>query len=200
MGDAHGPGVGVFVGRKGSPRAPPSPRVDEPSELEVPVALRRSKTAAWAAFLAAVTSLLMPWWLIRGVQAGTVFDEVQIGVFSPDAAYSHAWLPYATGGLVLLAAGWMFVRIAGRSHLYEPDVWRRDLWIQAGIIAAALLSTQFWPQGEVGAFFETARFADNGTFTGTEQFERVAMAGLGFWSAALSLLCLLAAGLLARRR
>ncbi len=145
------------------------------------------------AFFLLLTSVWLPWWLVRYESQGVRYDQVAVGLFSPEAPASTQ-VPYLTAALVLAIVAWVFVRVAGRSIVYEPAVWRRDLWLQCGVLAAALVSCLFWPD-EVHAFWGGRTY---GLVNATGSFSEVALPGLGFWCATLALGLLLAAAWMSR--
>lgn len=160
---------------------------DERPDEEAPPGLRKSRGWALGAFLATLTSLWLPWW-------GAEYEE------STGYGYTFAAKPFGLGNaaegtemvaiwvttvLVLIAAGWLFVRIAGKSWLYEADAWQRDLLIVAGVLVAAMVATGFWP---TDLPFWGGRSYENLTEGATA--EATFAPALGWWTAALAVLLL----------
>lgn len=153
-----------------------------------------SRRLAIAAFLLAVTSLLLAWWRVTWTTAGTaVRDDVRL--FRPEEPLTTAWGPWLTGGLVLAAVGLLFVRIAARSERHEPPAWRRDLGVAALLLALALLSGMLWP-AEVPSFWGGRTYAVENV---TTEVTETAMPGLGWWVALVALALLVLARLLSRQ-
>jgi hypothetical protein len=146
----------------------------------------KSRRWAIAAFLALVTSVLMPWW-------GVTWDDGQIPIresvslFRAEAPLTTSWGPTLAGVLVAAAVALLFVRIAARSDIHEPVSWRRDLRIALGLAAAAVASALFWPSG-VPSFWGGRTYADANA-TGPAIVETAAPM-LGWWVAILAGLCL----------
>lgn len=148
--------------------------------------LTRSRPVAFAAFLLAITSLLLSWWRVTWDRVG---EDVR--PFRPEPPLTTSWAPWLTGILVALAIVLLFVRIAARSDRHEPAIWRRDLGIAALLMATAVLSALLWP-ADVPAFWGGRTYrVENVTTTVTETARPV----LGWW-VALAATALLA---LARR-
>lgn len=119
---------------------------ERPEEL-VPTPLRRSRAVAIAAFLLLLTSLWLPWWHAEYQEStgfGYDFFARPFGLGNADDGVNLSAI-WVTSALASTVAGWLFVRLAGRSHAYEPRAWRRDLCLQAALVAAALGTTWFWP-------------------------------------------------------
>lgn len=170
----------------------PTGNDDRPLE-GAPDHLRRSRSLAVAAFLLLLTSVWLPWWLVRYEGQGVRYDQAAVGLFSPQAPLSTQ-VPYLTAALVIAVAAWVFVRVAGRSIIYEPPAWSRDLWIQSGVLGAALVSCLFWPD-QVPAFWG-GRTYELANATGA--FSELAMPALGFWCAFLAFVLLLISSWMAR--
>lgn len=120
---------------------------DERPDEDAPDALRRSRAWAVAALLLLLTAAWLPWWTIT-ISDGQFESGTSQGLWGQGdtgGEASMAWV-WVTSGLVALVAAWSFVRIAGRSWLYEPDVWRRDLAIQTVLVVLALASSWLWPE------------------------------------------------------
>lgn len=116
-------------------------------EESVPAPLRRSRAVAIAAFLLLLTALWLPWWHASYEEStgfGYDFYARPFGLGNADDG-THAAAIWVTSVVASGAAMWLFVRIAGRSHAYEPRLWRRDLCIQSGMVALAVASAWFWP-------------------------------------------------------
>lgn len=159
-----------------------------------PARLTRSRPVAFAAFLLTLTSLLLAWWRVTWDAGGpSVPDDVR--PFRPEPPLTTEWGPWLTGGLVVVAAMLLFVRIAARSERHEPPLWRRDLAVAAVLLAAALASALLWP-AEVPSFWGGRTYTDN--LTDGEPTTEVASPGLGWWTALVAMLLLLLARRLAR--
>lgn len=167
--------------------------MDDEQAADAAKRLQASRRLAIAAFLLAVTSLLLAWWRVSWSTAGTTLrDDVRL--FRPEDPLTTTWGPWLTGALVLVAGGLLFVRLAARSDRHEPRSWRRDLGIAAALLAAALASCLLWP-ADVPAFWGGRTYtADNVTTEVTE----VAMPGLGWWVALVATGCLALSWWLAR--
>lgn len=153
---------------------------------DAPDGLRRSRWWAIAAFLLLLTSVWLPWWLVRYESQGVRYDASAAGLFAPVVPVSNEAGPFATGILVVAILLWLFVRVAGRSWLYEAPAWRRDMAIISGATVLALGSAFAWPD-EVPAFWRSHEYAlANATGTFTEE----ALPGLGWWSALVAAVCL----------
>lgn len=154
---------------------------------------RTGRPLAIAAFLLAVTSLLLAWWRVTWSTGGSAIrDDVRL--FRPEEPLTTAWGPWLTGALVVVAVCLLFLRIAARSERHEPPTWRRDLSVSAGLLAAALASCLLW-SADVPAFWGGRTYSvDNVTTEVTE----TAMPGLGWWLSLLAVGLLVAAHLLAR--
>lgn len=169
-------------------QAPPSAGVSPPD----PAARR----LAAVAFLAAITALLLPWWSVTHTTGGLLARE-EVAAFRPEPPLTTTWGPWLSGILVGVAALLLFVRIAGRSDLYEPRVWRRDLLAGAFLLGAAAVSALTWP-ADVPAFWG-GRTLHNATITdGANTTVEVALPGLGWWLVLLAALLLALAWRLAR--
>ncbi len=165
---------------------------DRPVE-QAPDHLRRSRTTSAIALVLLLTSAWLPWWLVRYESQGVRYEQVAVGLFSPQAPVSTN-VPYLTALLVLGVAMWVFIRVAGRSIVYEPEAWSRDLWIQTGLVAAALVSCLFWPD-QVPAFWGGRTYA---LVNASGSFSETALPGLGFWCAVVGFLLLFAAAWMGR--
>ncbi len=155
--------------------------------------LRRSRTISVVAVLMLITSAWLPWWLVRYASEGVRYEQVAVMLFSPQPPASTS-IPYLTGVLVVLVAVWVFVRVAGRSIVYEPASWTRDLWIQCGLLGAALVSCLFWPD-QIPSFWGGRTY---GLVNATGSFTETAMPGLGFWCAVVAFILLCVSAWLAR--
>lgn len=113
---------------------------------EAPDGLRRARWWAIAAFLLLVTGAWLPWWSITIAGAGfeSVTTQRLWGIGDTGGEASAAWV-WVTSSLVAASALWIFVRVAGRSWLYEPASWSRDLRLQAATLVLALASAWLWP-------------------------------------------------------
>lgn len=116
--------------------------------------------------------------------AGTQYDGVEAAPFRPEPPATSSWAPHLTGAIVAATTLWLFARIAGRSHAYEPHLWRRDLCLQAAAVAIAWASTMLWPD-QVPSFWGGRTLQAEGA-----NFTETAMPGLGWWLALLSALLL----------
>lgn len=167
----------------------------ERPEESLPPPLRHSRYWAVAALLLLLTSLWLPWWVVwYEDDVGFRYASTGVRVFDPETPETTAWAPHVTGALAAVVTLWLFLRIAGRSHAYEPAVWTRDLRLQAGGIVLALASTLLWPD-EVDVFWGGRTFRMEGL-----EFTEAAAPGLGWWLALLAAVALGAAWGTARRR
>jgi hypothetical protein len=139
--------------------------------------LRTDRAFALAAFLLAVTALLLPWWRVT-LDDGTMEARADFRAFRPDEPWTTSWGPWLTGALVAAAALVLFVRLAAGSHLHEPASWRRDLLVATVLLAVSVASALLWPD-EVPSFWggRTYHYAN---VTGPDTTE-TAMPGLGWW-------------------
>lgn len=161
--------------------------------------LRRSRTVAWIGWLALLTAAWLPWWSVTvrrsdGVELGTAVHLF----LSEDLV--RGGMTVLTGILVAAAALVVFVRLAGSSWRHEPPAWRRDLWVAAAVVAAALLSAFFWPAATQGPA-EGPDFFDRYTIEGGNDVpgqEVRALPGLGWWLAVAAAATLAAAAWVAR--
>jgi hypothetical protein len=145
--------------------------------------LRSDRAFALAAFLLAVTALLLPWWLVT-LDDGTVAPErLAFRAFQPHEPWTTSWGPWLTGLLAAGAALLLFVRLAGNSHVHEPDSWRRDLAVAAALLFAAAASCLLWP--DIVPSFWGGRTYHYENVTGPSTTE-TAMPGLGWWLALLA--------------
>lgn len=162
---------------------------DRPVE-DAPTPFRRSRNLAVAALLLFVTAAWLPWWTLtfRTGGVGTVSGRVPVKLFGPVPDVTTI-MPHATGILLVLLAGWVFVRIAGRSIVYEPETWRRDVFLQAGAAVLVLASVGAWPTREFG--FWGGR--DLGNETVQVIVQQTWMPALGFWVATIATSLLVAA-------
>ena len=156
--------------------------------------LRVSRRLAIAAFLLAVTSILLAWWRVTWTSGGSVIRE-DVRLFRPEEPLTTSWGPWLTGALVVAALLILFVRIAARSEKYEPKVWRRDLGIATVLLVVALLSCMLWP-AEVPAFWGGRTY--EGNITDGEPVTETAIPGLGWWLTTGSVLVLALARFFAR--
>ncbi|MGB1585512.1 MAG: hypothetical protein ACPHID_00510 [Thermoplasmatota archaeon] len=164
---------------------------DERPTEDAPLGLRRARGWVGAGFIFIVTSIWLDWWQVRyGDDAGNVYDKTGVGPFRFDDIVAHDWGPWLAGFLVAGAAAILFVRLAGRSWLYEPPAWQRDLLIAAALVVVALISTGWWHTSDPlwDGFWGTTRFTPNGTALVGEVATRP---GLGWWTAWLGVFCLL---------
>ncbi len=145
-----------------------------------------------------ITSLWLPWWLVRWTDAsGFRYDQTAVRLFGSGQAVAHGEGPWVTGSLLVLATIVLFIRVAAKSWYHEPGAWRRDLWAAFGFGAAALASTLAWPSG-VPHFWGGQRYAlANDT---AQSFTETALPGLGWWVAVLATLVAGAAAWTAGRR
>ncbi|MEK6985486.1 MAG: hypothetical protein AABX89_03775 [Candidatus Thermoplasmatota archaeon] len=108
--------------------------------------LRRANRFAIAAFLAAVTSLLLPWWGLTaslGDVSGELVPAVRLWGGNPEVA--HSWAVWLSTGLVVVAALLLFVRVAAASWRHEPARFRRDAALAAVLLAASCAAAWLWP-------------------------------------------------------
>ena len=165
-------------------------RVDERPTEEASDGLRQSRGWASGAWLLLATSLWLAWWRITFHDPlGNRTDRIDQSPWNHDGVYVVAAATWVTIGLVVAALALLFVRIAGRSWLYEPAAWRRDVALAAGCGGAALASAWWWPAGDPVAprFWGGVTFELNGT---AGDFAVQAGPGLGWWTAALAVACL----------
>lgn len=156
-----------------------------PRDAPAPAAPRRSRRLAIVAFLALVTSLLLPWWAVTW-DDGQVASRDSVRVFDPEPPLTTSWGPWLTGALVGAAALVLFVRIAARSDVHEPATWRRDLGIAAGVVFAAVASALLWPEG-VPSFWGGRTYSVENV---TTQVSETTMPMLGWWVALVAALVL----------
>ena len=147
------------------------------------MALRSDRALALAAFLLAVTALLLPWWSVT-LDDGALSYRFDFRAFRPDPPWTTEWAPWLTGLLGAAAALLLFVRLAANSHVHEPASWRRDLVASAILLAAAVASALLWPDA-VPAFWGGRAYHVENT-TGPDTTE-TAMPGLGWWVAVAAL-------------
>lgn len=140
---------------------------------------RPDRALALAAFLLAVTALLLPWWSLTW-DDGTVAVRDDVSAFRPEPPLTTSWAPWLTGALGALGALALFVRLAANSHLHEPASWRRDLGVAAGLLLVAAASCLLWPAA-------TASFWGGRTYTdGGVAVVETARPGLGWWLAVVA--------------
>lgn len=152
--------------------------------------MRQSRAWALVAWLLAATSLWLPWWRIRFRDlAGNVIDEAHLRHFQDGAPFAETGAIVLTGILVGIALLVLFIRLAARSWLHEPGQWLRDLVVVTSLLIAALLSTWGWPAGESVApsFWGGVEFTHNQT---GDSFSVQATPGLGWWTAAVAVVCM----------
>jgi hypothetical protein len=147
---------------------------------EAPLRLRRAGFAAGAAFLLLATALLLPWWVVSNRTPGSTTVLAAVLPFGSDQGIAHRWAQLATAAAVGVALVLLFVRVASRAWVHEPNAWRRDLAIAAFLVLLALASGMLWPL-EVPFWGGRTYLLDNAT--GTE-LTIVANPGLGWWLAA----------------
>lgn len=164
---------------------------DRPVE-DAPDHLRRSRDLAVAAMLAVLTAAWLPWWVLEQASGGTTSSRFAVNLFARSEVTT--FMPIVTGIIVVLAALLLFVRIAGRSIIYEPDTWRRDLVVVGGAWGLALLSVIVWPLREFG-FWGGRRL---GNETVQVVVEQTWMPGLGFWLGIIALVLVAVAAWFAR--
>ena len=163
---------------------------DELPAESAPAGLRAANGWAWAAFLSLLTAMWLPWWVATYEEStgyGYTFEQRlwSIGNAADGVHVGRTWI---TTGLVVLAAGWLFVRIAGRSWLYEPGDWQRDLRRMAVLVGGALVSAWTWPRDlPFWGGRDYSGLADGATAHATF------LPGLGWWAALFALACLGAA-------
>lgn len=115
-------------------------------EPEGTPALRRANRFAIAAFLAAVTSLLLPWWGLTASLGDVSGDLVPaIRLWSADPQVAHPWAVWLSTGLVVAACVLLFVRVAGASWRHEPVSFRRDVALAAIFLVASCAAAWLWP-------------------------------------------------------
>ena len=158
-----------------------------------PARLRTSRRLAIPAFLAGVTSLLLPWWRVTWSSGGAAIRD-DVRAFRPEAPLTTGWAPWATGILVAAALALLFVRSAGRSDRHEPASWRRDLAVAAVLLVAATASCLAWP-ADVPSFWGGRTYTVENV---TTEVTETAMPGLGWWLGLLAAALLAGAHLLAR--
>lgn len=167
--------------------------MDELRDEDASDGLRHSRGWAIAALLLLLTSVWLPWWLVRFQDAfGGTVDEAATSLWRP-GQFSHAWGPWVSGFLIAVAALVLFVRVAGKSWLHEPREWRRDIGVAALATGAALVLAGTWPktaEAVIGGFWSNVDFTVNGT---KDSFVVATLPGLGWWSAVLAAVCLSAA-------
>jgi hypothetical protein len=150
--------------------------VDE-ANPEAPRRLRRSAAIAGVALFLLVSALLLPWYVTRSSDGVTSGDYAPpVGLFHGGEGVARGDVVLATAGLAILPIPLLFLRIAGRSHAYEPRVWRRDVAIALSLVAAALASLWAWPT-EI-PLWGAREFA--GTQAGVD-VRVTANPGLGWW-------------------
>jgi hypothetical protein len=141
--------------------------------------VRSDRALALAAFLLAVTAILLPWWRIAWDDGNVVVRE-DVSALRPEPPLTTTWAPYLTGILCAVAALGLFVRLAANSHLHEPRSWRRDLGADAGLLLLAAASCLLW-SASTPSFWGGRTYSDGGVTV-----VETAMPGLGWW------LCVLA--------
>ena len=111
----------------------------ERASEEATPGLRRARGWAVVALLLWITALLSDWWQVRFQDTvGNTYDQRAAGPFQPDEVIVQAWGPWLAGFLVAAACLVLFVRVAGRSWLYEPPAWQRDLVVALAWLPARL--------------------------------------------------------------
>lgn len=161
---------------------------ERPSE-DAPPELRQARGWAICAFLAWLTAFWLDWWQVRYQDAaGNAYDQSGVGPFRFDDVIASDWGPWLAGGLLSLACLVLFVRIAGRSWLYEPASWNRDLLLASVLVAVAAVSAAFWHTSDPlwDGFWQTTRLNTNGTALVGEVVTRPA---LGWWLAWVGVVC-----------
>ncbi len=168
---------------------------DRPIE-DAPPELRQSRDLAIAGLLALITAAWLPWWQLtfRTGGVGTISGRIPVKLFGPVDDVTTI-MPHVTGGLLVVVAAWIFVRIAGRSILYEPDTWRRDTVLQAALAVIAVASVGAWPAAEFG--FWGGRSLGNETVQVI--VEQTYGPVVGFWLAALGAMLMMAAAWRSKR-
>jgi hypothetical protein len=139
--------------------------------------LRPDRVLAFAAFVLAVTALLLPWWRVT-LDDGAIAYRFDFRPFQPAEPWTTGWAPWLTGLLAAAAALLLFVRLAANSHEHEPASWRRDLAVAAGLLLAAALSCLLWPEAVPSFWGGRTYHAANTTGPATTE---TAMPGLGWW-------------------
>lgn len=125
-------------------------------------ALRRANRFAVAAFFAAVTSLLLPWWGLTA-SLGRVSGELvpAVRLWGGDATVTNGWAVWSSTGLVVAAGLILFIRVAAASWRNEPASFRRDVAIAAVLLLASCAVAWLWPLEF--PFWGTRSYLDNVT-------------------------------------
>lgn len=121
----------------------------------------QGRSWAVAAFLALLSALWLPWYIVRNVGPnGEVYEELTAGAFRPGAV-AEPVLVHVASALVAAAAVLLFVRVAGQSWKHEPAAWRRDLANGSALAAAAAVLVAFWPDA-FPSFWGTLHYTTDG--------------------------------------
>lgn len=145
---------------------------------------------ATAALILLLTSLWLPWYLVRNVgPSGEVYEQLTAALFRPGAIAEPVPV-HLSGALIVAATVLLFVRVAGQSWKHEPRLWVRDLRNAAALAAAALALAFAWPEA-FPSFWGTLHYdTDAGDATVRT------LPGLGWWCALAAAIAALVAGML----
>lgn len=141
--------------------------------------MRPDRALALAAFLLAITALLLPWWRVT-LDDGAIAYRFDFQPFRPVEPWTTEWAPWVTGVLAGAAALLLFVRLAANSHEHEPASWRRDLAVATGLLLAAVASCLLWPEAVPSFWGGRTYHLENTTGPSTTE---TATPGLGWWLA-----------------
>ncbi len=159
----------------------------------------RARHFAEAAFVAILLSLPFAWWVVtHGAEdMGIIHTKHAVNLFE-NAEPIAKWPQTAvTGALVVGAAILLFFRLAAGSLRFEPSAWRRDIWIAAALLGAALASAWTWPD-VILQFWGTHEYGPIAGASGPINVE-TARPGVGWWLAALGLVLVVASEWESRR-
>jgi hypothetical protein len=148
---------------------------------------RRARNWAAAALLVLLTSAWLPWWLVRYATSGTAATTTYSSrLFGADPGVASAMYALSSGVLLATAVLWLLVRLAGRSFVYEPVIWQRDLLIQQALVAAAMGVVFAWPLAGF-RFWAERQYGLNDT---AAVLTETTLPGLGFWLALVGVVLL----------
>lgn len=131
-----------------------------------------------------ITALFLAWWVVTN-RTDSSSPSVGIGLFGGGADWANSQVLLLTAVLAIAPIPLIFVRVAAASWRHEPTSWRRDLWIAGALQFLALGSALAWPIE--GPFWGGRTYILNNA-TG-ETLTITANPGLGWWVAAVALLC-----------
>jgi len=140
------------------------------------------------------TALFLTWWVVTN-RTDASSPTAGIGLFRGDPDWAQSAPVLVTTLLAIAPVPLMFLRTAAASWRHEPDAWRRDLCIIAGLQAVALASVFAWPIE--GPFWGSRNYVlTNNT---ADHLTIATNPGIGWWLAVVALLLTVWAMWLSRR-